>query len=393
MRVLIFSAVLLFLIVSTVSASPAILTPEMDQLRQEGFNSLLNMNYDQAKERFEQMIQQSPDHPAGYVYVANAVWQNHLLTLRRLQTRIYNKTDAFFRESKEEVDPHVDKEFYERINRAIALTENNLEKNPNDIASLYYLGIARNLIAGYDATVKRAFFSALRNSSKGVGLHQRIMKLDPEFVDAKLSVGIYEYVIGSLPFFVKMLVFFGGVHGSKKEGLKLIREVSVKGNYSLDEASIMLVMFYSREKRLAESLAILETLTKKYPQNFLFRLEEGNTLSDLKQYNKSFQAFEELLKDPAAADYMPDLLHYQYAEVLFDAQHWQEAYSQYTEAAESPKAPESLITMAYLGAGKSLDGMKRRNEATSKYQLVLRRKESLDSHDQAKKYLKKPYAS
>jgi tetratricopeptide (TPR) repeat protein len=217
------------------------------------------------------------------------------------------------------------------------------------------------------------------------------MKIDAAFVDAKLSVGLYNYVIGSLPVMAKVLVFFGGVRGSKKDGLRMLEEVAANGNYSRNDAAIVLAMLYSREKRKEDSLEIIGSLAEQYPGNSLFRLEKSTLLAELEKYEESFNAYEVLLKDQDASDYMPDLIHYQYAEALFDAKRWEKAHDHYLESSQSGKAPDSLVTMALLGSGKSLDAMGRRSEAKMEYQRVLKRKEALDSHDLASKYLKKPF--
>ena len=43
----------------------------------------------------------------------------------------------------------------------------------------------------------------------------RVLQLDPEYVDAKLVVGVYEYVVGALPWPFKLLIGFAGITGSK----------------------------------------------------------------------------------------------------------------------------------------------------------------------------------
>src|SRR3990172_1701090 len=211
---------LLLLLATRVATGGTPLLPEpLDELRREGFLTLFDMNYTDAKATFEKMIELDPKHPAGYVYLANAVWNHRLASLRLLQTGIYNKSNSFFRETKETVDPEADKEFYDLISKAGAVAEERLRSNRNDVPAIYYLGIAKNIKATYEATVKRSFFAALRSGSKGVSLHRKVMEKDPSIIDAQLSVGMYNYIVGSLPVAIKILAFFGGLHGSKKQGL------------------------------------------------------------------------------------------------------------------------------------------------------------------------------
>ena len=364
----------------------------MDDLRVEAFHALFNMNYTKARSDFEQMIALEPKHPAGYVYLANAIWLNYLASLRRLQTNIYNKGTSFYKDAKdEEVDPSVDRAFRENIDKAVLHAEAQLAANKNNVEALYYLGLAKNISAGYEATVMRSFFSALRNGSKGVALHREVLKEDPNFTDAALSIGMYEYITGTLPWGVKILAFLGGVHGSKKEGLQLLEKVYHQGNYARDEAAVVLLMLYNRENRLEDCLNLLNELSAKYPGNFFYPLEKAGTFSQLKRYQESNREFENLLQNSAAMAYMSDLIHFQYAESLVRAGSWEKALTQYDAAAKSPTAPQTLVTVANLEAGQCLDVLGKRDDAKAKYELVLKRKDFMDSRDLAEKYLKSPF--
>ena len=50
--------------------------------------------------------------------------------------------------------------------------------------------------------------------------HRKVLELSPEFYDAELTIGLQNYVIGSLSLPLKMLAKTVGVSGSKKRGLK-----------------------------------------------------------------------------------------------------------------------------------------------------------------------------
>jgi hypothetical protein len=376
---------------ASASAASDLLPPELIPIREKGMNALFNMDYQGARSAFEEMTSVDPRNPAGYVYIANTIWLGHLAELRRLQTNIYNRGNSFFSKTEDTVDPKIDKEFRGKIERAITLCEARLNIHKDDIPALYYLGIAKNIVAGYEATVKRSFISALKNGSKGVGFHREILEKDPQCIDAQLSVGMYNYVVGSLPFAVKILALLGGVHGSKKDGIAMLERVAKDGNFAKDEGNILLVMLYKREKRVPDALAILNLLAVKYPGNSLFRLERAGTLGELKKYSDSANQFEALLKDPVAYDYIPDLIHFQYATMLSDEQKWSVSYEHFVAAYTSRNAPEALVTLAHLNAGKCLDVQSKREEAMKEYKLVLSRKDVFDSYDQAKQYLKKPF--
>src|SRR5262245_358770 len=81
------------------SASPS--TAEFDRLREEGNTAVYNLDYKLARERFQQMVKIAPDHPAGYIYLANNLWLEWLNSSRRLSSSLYNG-ESFYQQDAEE---------------------------------------------------------------------------------------------------------------------------------------------------------------------------------------------------------------------------------------------------------------------------------------------------
>ena len=48
--------------------------------------------------------------------------------------------------------------------------------------------------------------------------HERVLELDPNYLDAKLVVGTHNYVMGSLPWSVKVAVALVGLSGIEGKG-------------------------------------------------------------------------------------------------------------------------------------------------------------------------------
>jgi len=99
------------------------------------------------------------------------------------------------------------------------------------------------------------------------------MKLDPKFYDAYLTAGISEYMIGSLPFFIKWFVHFDNIDGDKKKGIDRLEMVAREGRYFRPFSKILLATIALREKRPRDAQRYLVELSRDYPQNPLFRRE------------------------------------------------------------------------------------------------------------------------
>src|SRR4030095_11562130 len=141
------------------------------------------------------------------------------------------------------------------------------------------------LKASFEEAVERRHYAALKDGNDAVNRHREVLKLDPTYVDAQLTIGLYEYVVGSLPLPIKLLAGIGGFRGSKKRGLTLLEEVARDGRWSKDDAKTLLMLLYTREKRYADVVKITRELGEKYPRNFLYRLFSAGGLGLLCAHN------------------------------------------------------------------------------------------------------------
>ena len=365
---------------------------EFDRVRQEGNDALYNMDYATARERYTQMTKLAPDHPAGYVYLANNLWLELLNQSRRLTTSTYTG-GSFYEQDKDEdkVDPKRDREFSDLINQALKMTQARLRSNPKDAEALYYQASAYGLRAGYDTTVKRSFVRAMGDANDSIAIQKKVLKADPDYVDAYMSIGLYEYVIDSLPFGWRWLVRVAGLKGSKKKGIEHLEMVTQKGKYAADDARVLLIGIYTKEHQPERALEMISQLAAKYPRNYLFGIERAAMLYRMNRADEGGGVYAELLKDARVAAQATDLINYQWGEALAARGAHAAALEKFNATARWPKADADLVSLAHLRAGQALDALGKREEAVAEYQTVLKRGNVYDSHKQATQYVKKPY--
>ncbi len=186
--------------------------------------------------------------------------------------------DSFIGEAHRTADPKVKERIKQLVERAESLEEQQLKTNPNNVDALYARGVTRAQFALYTALVERAWFSALRNAVGARHDHERVLELNPNYVDAKLVVGTHNYVMGSLPWSVKVAVALVGLSGTKEKGLEYLREVADSNGENSVDAKVVLSLFLRREHRYDEARVLMHELAGRYPRNYLFPLEEANLL-------------------------------------------------------------------------------------------------------------------
>lgn len=399
-----------------------------EELRVRGFEALYNLDYEEARRNFRTLAREFSDHPAGAQFLAASLWIETLNESRRLQTSVYN-SDSFYVESEERVDPRALAQFREWTRTAETLAEARLRRNADDAEARYFLGATEALRAGFASAVERRFTAALRDGARSVEHHRAVMRLDPDFHDAEISIGLYDYIVGDLPLAVKILASIGGVRGSKRRGIQTLERVAREGRWARDDARIILIALYKRENRLQDALTVSRELAARYPRNYLFSLEVADSLvrvaaaarrasetnsstvnasvtaqssspADLER--EAFEIFDALLSSHAtprrAANATPasraaDLIHFRYGEALMIAGQFERASREFLLAASVPNAEARLVTMSRLQAARAFDLAQRRTDALAQYRLVLARPNVYDAHREARRGLEEPYRS
>jgi hypothetical protein len=374
------------------------LPPEIMRLRREGHEALYNLESATAVEKFEEIRRRAPYHPAGDLYLATALWLGHLNKTRRLQSGLYSSGSNFYagadkaKEGAEgdAVDQNLDHAFRERMAQAKTKALALVARNKNDADALYFLGAYYGVMAGYEASVARKFFSAMRNGSRCVEAHEKTLKIRPDYYDAYLSIGVYDYIAGSLPFGYRIMATMVGVRGNKKRGIGRLQSIIDNNAQTADDARILLVAILRNENRYDEALAVLDQLCSKYPRSYLLKLERASALVTLKRLDEAYAVFDGLLKDPVAAS-ARDLIHYQYAEALARNLEHKRAAAEFTAVCQIDKGDPSLATVSRLRAAQMCDLAGNRQEAIAHYREVLARPNVYDTKQQAERGLNRPF--
>jgi len=382
-------------------------TPRLDDLQEKGSESLFNLDYDVARQEFKELARLYPDDPTGPQMLATTLWLKTLNQARRLQAAIYS-TQSFYAGTEDKPDPRVVQDFRDLTRQATQLAKARLQRNPRDPQALYALGATESLRAAFAATVERRFIGALRAGSDSIDTQRDVIKLDPNFHDAELTIGMYDYIVGTLPLPVRMLASIAGAHGSKKRGIQTLERVAKEGQWARDDAKVLLIAIYKKEKRFPEALALSRDLLEKYPRNYLFRLETADSLASQaaieRQASKSNEAdameseavstFETMLHERSPADAAPralDLIHFRYGEALLLMGQRERAAREFLAATTVRGAEAGVVSRAHLRAAQSFDLAGKRNEALAEYRVVLSRPNVYDSYDQARRGQKESY--
>jgi tetratricopeptide (TPR) repeat protein len=363
----------------------------------EGFTDFYNLDYDQAIAVFEKAIARNPEQPDLHNHLAQTLVFREMYRDGALESELVSGNNSFLRRPKLNPTPQNEKRILDEIAKAMALADARLRQNPNDTAAMYASGIAYGLRANYYWVVKKAWHDSLKDATAARKLHNRISELEPDNVDARLVQGLHDYVVGSLPWTYKMLGFLFGIRGDKEKGIRTVQDVAKNGNQDRVEAEVFLCALYRRENRSRLAVPLVQDLIRRYPRNYLLRMELAQMYSQSGDGARGLQALQEVarLKRSHAPgfDRVPwEKIYYQEGSIEFwynDLDRSLENMKKVTESSEEVDLNTGV--QAWLRTGQIYDMKQRRAEAIVAYKKAIAYAPQAEAAQESRKYISTPY--
>jgi hypothetical protein len=375
----------------TVDTDPLNRTPEV----RAAFDRFYVMDYEGALSRFEAVRQQHAQDPMATDYILYVTLFRELFRLDLLDTTFYANDGFLTGKHTVAEDPKIRDQIKDLADKAFDQANVQLKTNPNDVNALYARGWARSLEATYLAMVERSFGSGLKLALGAKNDHEKVLQLDPNYVDAKMVVGIYQYVVGALPFGFKLLIGFAGIHGSRDAGMALLNDSSARGVITSVESRTAAMLFLRREAKYPQAYDIAHGLAVQYPHDFLFCLEEANLLKDAGNGPKAIAQYRQVIDKAKQPGYFPsshlELAYFGLADTLRGQKMYSRAVDAYREAAYLPTSSAELKRRCLLAAGQVYDLMNDHDKASQQYQAVIDAGSDSAQADQARKYQHSAY--
>lgn len=369
----------------------------LDPLVRQAYDRFYILDYDGALSRFEQVQARNPTSSLAVDYVLDAVIFRELYRLDLLDTTFYAHDGFLSGKHAVAVDPAVAARVNVLFSKAIGLANQQLAQRPEDVDALFARGWARSLHAVYIGLIERSFVSALHVALQARSDNEKVLKLDPRYIDAKLVVGVHQYITGSLPFGLKMLIGAAGITGSKSKGIDDLRDAGAHGVITSVESRTALGLFLRREAKYDQAIAVTKSLTDEYPRDFLFRLELANLTKDAGRAKEAIAQYHQLLAQARKPGFFPsahlELAWFGLADTLQGQRNYADAAEAYNEATAQPTISVDLKSRCDLNAGKMYDLLNERDMAMRQYQAVLRQDGESAQADSARKYLKSPFTA
>jgi tetratricopeptide (TPR) repeat protein len=373
-------------------ASDPVFRPN-DNLTRDAFEHFYSLDYDSAITGFEKALEAHPDDPFAVNHLLTAVLFRELYRIGALNTGDYTN-DNFVNKPQHPADFQVKQRVRDLIERAKQIEEKRISANERDVDAYYARGVTRGQAATFLGLIERSWFAALRAALGARHDHEKVLELNPQYTDAKFIVGTHDYVVGSLPWAVKVAATVIGAGGDRKKGIEeLYAAANASGETSVD-AKVVLALFLRREKRFDEALSLVRQLVSRYPSNLLMALEEGNLLRASGKLDDSAAVYRAIWQNGRKGKFPHS--HFELAaislgDLLRSRKDFRGAAEAYDQVEGLSAADPDFKQQALLGAGEMYDLLNQRDLAVKKYQACAAVNGSDSRAESARQRMKQAY--
>lgn len=342
---------------------------------QAGFRCFNNMDYECALRIFGQVQREHPGDPLATDYLLNVRVFEALNQLDLLDTTFYASDGFLTGRHAVAVDSRVSRQIKALAQKAMDEADARLKANGNDLDARFAKGWAEALDATYMAMAERSYGKAFGLARRAKKNNKLVLKQDPHYVDAKMVVGVYDYVVGALPWAFKLVIGIFGIHGSKPRGMQMLWDAADHGAITSVASRTAIMLFLRREGKYGEAIQIAKGLAKEYPHDYLFSLEIANLEKDRGMGMTAVYAYEHTLRDAARPGYFRnahvELADFGLGEALKGQKHYAAAVKAYVDGAHQPTTSPELKQRCLLAAGETLELAGERQRAVAMYQKVI----------------------
>lgn len=267
-----------------------------------GNDLLMDGDPDAAIQVFRNVQANDPNSPLGYLLEADATWW-------KIYFQTGNLTDSdVFDVATSRVSPY-DSHFEDLLATTARRAEVNIRAQQNVPRNVFYKGMAYALEARL--TGLRGKDLACTGAAKKMRtLMAQVLNLDPNFTDAYLGLGTYNYYLDTLSAALKVLKIIVALPGGNRHlGLQQLELAADRGDLTRGTAQFYLAKTYSRdnERQFGKSLQISEALARDFPHNPLWPLLEAGARCRLRQSAEGDALYREVFEKTAGKNSVAEL--------------------------------------------------------------------------------------
>lgn len=319
---------------------------QVHKLTSEGIDAIYNIDFSKALSKFQEAKSIAPNDLRGSFFEASVYFWKGML----------NKSKADY------------ETYLDLSNKFIDRCEDIVDKNENDLDARFYLGWSYTQRAYIIYYIDQSYLKAASDIKDGQKALQFVVEKNPNYNDAYLGLGVYNYIISFVPKKLQFITSMLGFEGNRDEGKRMLRLAADKGTYTTGEAKFYMTLLSWREEDYPTAENYSGQLRTKYPESPAVWMLHGALLQQQDKMQESIEAFNksiELNKD-TKTDIVYKAGYGALASAYFRMNNFEQS-AEYGKKYLAYVAPDDNRNNRLYSIGVSLELLGKRDEAMTYY--------------------------
>jgi hypothetical protein len=269
MPVLVALALIMTAAIEAASPAPRLGDPGIET----AFRRMYELRFPEARDEIAAYRKTHPDDPLGAATEAASYLFEQFNREKVLTSAFFLDDDRFLGGIEGQPDPVLSAAFLAANASARTLARARIKTHPDDPDALFVLTLADGMEGDFEALIAKnqlAALSLIRGAEKQA---TKLLAVRADAQDAYVALGAANYIIGSLPLYKRVLLWFGAMHGDRQRGMDQLQMAAERGHYLRPYAMALLALAAEREGRFDLARALFGDLSREFPANAVFANE------------------------------------------------------------------------------------------------------------------------
>ncbi|HLP28918.1 MAG TPA: tetratricopeptide repeat protein [Candidatus Didemnitutus sp.] len=316
----------------------------------EAIDLMYNLDFGGAEKKCNEVIGLAPGDPRGHFFKSMTYYY-------RMSFKGGSKYDSAFWA------------FVYHAEKVTKVCERLLDQNENDTKAMFYMGGTIGF-KGLAYVTRGETLKAIWDGKKGYDLLEEAVEKDPTNMDAKMGLGLFQYMISQAPDEFQVAIKLAGLRGDRWGGMRMLEEAASKGVYARQEAHRWLYGFYLAEDLPKRSIVHIRWLKDTFPKNWYFLQQYADIslyqIRDVASAEPAYKTLSNMPINSGDASYVRWLANFHLGEISLAKERYRESIEFITQAYSTATSVD-LRNEAATSIGMAYDALGEREQAVSWY--------------------------
>ena len=238
-----------------------------------GFRQMYNLDFPGAHKTFETWQKLHPKDPLGAASNAAVYLFAEFERLHILDLELFADSQRLDDLRDWTPDAEIKFAFQTELAQADDLADKVLVESGNDENALFAKALTDGLRGNYEALIEKRKSRALDFLKSSRSTAERLIRIDPDYHDAYLAVGIENYILSLRSAPTRWVLRLTGAQTDRGKGLDNLKITAKSGHYLGPYARLLLAIAALRDHDRSTAKDLLGGLAKEFPQNRLYKAE------------------------------------------------------------------------------------------------------------------------